>query len=103
MEFVCVGPRLDEFFFKIVIDCPVWSRRGGNGQDPVLRTLFPFVDVRATHVGEGVGDFLPWIHHDWVHSVHELIKVEFVKEMIGFLSVPVEDGGFFPLEGFFVS
>ena len=96
--FVCVSPRLDEFLFKIVVDRSVWSRRGGNGQDPVLRASFPFIDVWAAHISEGMGDFLPWIHHDWVCSVHELIKAEFVKKMVGLLSVSFEYRGFFPLE-----
>jgi hypothetical protein len=100
--FVCVGPRLDKIFFEIFIDCFVWSRRGGNGQDPVLRASFPFIDIRATHIGEGVGNFLPRIHHDQVCSVHELIEAKFMKEAISFLSVSFEDGGFFPLEWFFV-
>ena len=45
-----------------------------------------------------MGDLLPWIHHDRVRGVHKLIEVEFVKEMIGLLLVPIEDKGFFPLE-----
>ena len=49
-----------------------------------------------------MGDFLPWIHHDRMHSVHELIETKFMKEMISLLSVSFEDGGFFPLEWFFV-
>ena len=96
--FVCIGPRLDEFFFKVVVDCSVWSRRGGNGQDPVLHTSLPFVDVRAIHISEGMGDFLPWIRHDWVRSVHKLIESKFVEELIGVLSVSVKDGGFFSLK-----
>ena len=48
-----------------------------------------------------MGDFLPWIYHDRVRSVHELIETKFVKEVISLLSVSFEDGGFFPLEWFF--
>ena len=102
MGLIRVGPGLDEFFFEIFIDRLVRSGRSGNGQNPILRTLFPFVNIRATHIGEGVGDFLPWIHHDWVHSVHELIKSEFVKESISVSSVSVEDRRFFSLEWFVV-
>jgi hypothetical protein len=38
-----------------------------------------------------------------VCGIYELIKAEFVEEMVGLLSVSIEDGGFFPLEWFFVS
>jgi hypothetical protein len=101
--FIRVGPGFDEFFFKVVIDCFVWSGRSGNGQNPVLRTSFPLVDVRATHVSESVGDFLPGIHHKWMHSVHKLVEAEFVKKVVGLLSVSVEGEGLLSLEGFFVS
>jgi hypothetical protein len=94
---------LDEFFFKIVVDRFVWSGRSGNGQNPVLHASFPFVDVWAIHIGEGVCDFLPWVHHDRMRGIHELVKTKFVEEMVGLLSVSVEDRGFFSLEGFFVS
>ena len=50
-----------------------------------------------------MGNFLPWIHHDRMCSVHELVEAEFVEEMISFLSISVKDRGFFSLEGFFVS
>ena len=96
--FVRIGPRLDKFFLKIFIDHFVWSGRSRNGQDPVLHASFPFVDIWATHIGEGVGDLLPRIYHDWVCGIHELIEVEFVKETISLLLVPIEDRGFFPLE-----
>ena len=96
--FVRIGPGLDKFFLKVFIDRFVWSGRSRNGQDPVLRASFPFVDVQATHIDEGVGDLLPRIRHDWVCGVHELIEAEFVKETIGLLSVSVKDKGFFPLE-----
>ena len=102
MRFICVDPRLDEVFLEVFVDRFIWSRRGGNGQDPVLRTSFPFIDVWAAYMGEGMGDLLPWIHHDQVCGVYELVKTEFVKEVIGLLSVSVEDGGFFPLEWFFI-
>ena len=49
-----------------------------------------------------MGDFLPWIHHDRVRVICELIEMKFVKEMVGFLSVSFKDGGFSPLERFFV-
>jgi hypothetical protein len=101
--FVCVGPRLDKFFLEIFVDSSVWSGRSRDGQNPVLCTSLPFVDVRAIHISERVGDFLPWVHHYWVCSVYELIESEFVEKMIGFLSVSVEDRGFFPLEWFVVS
>ena len=100
--FIDISSRLDEFFLKVFIDRFVWSRRNGNGQDPVLRALFPFVDVWAIYIGEGMGYFLPWIHHNWVRRVHELIEVQFLKEMISLLSVSFKDGGFSPLEWFFV-
>ena len=45
-----------------------------------------------------MGDLLPRIRHDRVRGVHELVEAEFVKEMIGLLSVSVKDKGFFPLE-----
>ena len=102
MGFICVGPGLNEFFFEIFIDRLVRSRRSGNGQDPILRASLPFIDIRATHIGEGVGNFLPWIDHDRVRSIHELVEAEFVKEVISFLLVSVEDWGFFPLEWFFI-
>ena len=98
--FVCVGPGLNEFFFKIIVNCSIWSGRGGDGQNPVLRTSLPLVDIRAIHVGEGVGDLLPWIHHDRVCGVYELIETKFVEEVVGPLSVPFEDRGLFPLEWF---
>ena len=101
--FVCVGPRLNEFFLKIFIDCSVWSRRSRNGQDPILCASFPFIDVRAMHISEGMGDFLPRIDHNWVCGVHELIKAELVKKVVGLSSVPFEDGGFVSLEWFVVS
>ena len=101
--FVCVGPRLDKLFLKVFIDRFFWSGRSGNGQNPVLCTSFPFVDVWAIHIGEGVGGLLPWIHHDRVCGVHELVKTKFVKELVGLMSISVEDKGFFPLEWFFVS
>ena len=80
----------------------VWSRRSGNGQDPVLHTSFPFVGAQAIYVGEGMGYLLPWVYHNWVWGIHELVKVKFVEEMIGLLSVSIKDGGFFPLEWFFI-
>ena len=81
-----------------ILNRSVWSGRSGNGQNPVLRTSFPLVDVRAVHVSEGVGDLLPRIYHDWVHSVYELIETEFMKKVVGLLLVSFEDGGFFSLE-----
>jgi hypothetical protein len=100
--FICVRPRLNKFFFEVFIDRFVQSRRGRNGQDPVLCTSLPLIDIWATHIGEGVGDFLPWIHHDRVCSVHKLIESKFVEKMIGLLSISFEDGGFFPLERSFI-
>ena len=96
--FVRISPGLDKFFLEVLIDRFVWSRRSRNGQDPVLRASFPFIDVWATHIGEGVGDLLPWIYHDQVRGVHELIEAEFVKETISLLSVSIKDKGFFPLK-----
>ena len=100
--FVCISPQLDEFFFEVVVDGFAWSRRCGSGQDPNLRTSFPFINVQPIDVCEGVGDLLPQVLHDWVCGVHKLVETEFVKEPISLLSVSVEDGGFFPLKGFFV-
>ena len=98
MGFVHIGPGLDKFFLEVFIDHFVRSGRSGNGQDPVLHASFPFIGVRATHIGEGVSDLLPRVHHNWVHGVYEQVKAEFVKEMISLLSVSVKDVGFFPLE-----
>ena len=100
---ICVCPGLDEFFFEIVVDCSIWSGRSRNGQDPVFRASFPFVNVWATHISEGVGDFLPWIDYHWVRGVHELIKGKLVKEVVGRLSISFEGRRFFPLERFVVS
>ena len=50
-----------------------------------------------------MGDFLPWVRHDWVRGIHKLVKAKFVEEMVGLLSVSIEDEGLFSLEGFFVS
>ena len=38
-----------------------------------------------------------------MRSIYELIKAEFVKKVVGLLSVPFEDRGFFPLEWFVIS
>jgi hypothetical protein len=65
--------------------------------------LFPFVNVWALYIGEGMGNFLPQVLHDGVCGIHELIKVEFVEELIGLLSVSVKGGGFFSLKGFVIS
>ena len=100
--FIHIDPRLNKFFLKVLIDRFVRSRRSRDGQNPILRTSFPFIDVQATHISEGVGNFLPRVHHDQVRGVHELVEVEFVKEKIGLLLVSVEDKGFFPLEWLFV-
>ena len=101
--FICVSPRLDEFLFEIVVNGSIRSGRSGNGQYPVLRASFPFVDVRATHISEGVGDFLPWIDHDGMRGVYELIEVQLVKEVISCSSVSFKDWGFFSLEEFVIS
>ena len=100
--FFCIAPQLSEFFFKVFIDHFVCSRRSRNEQNPVLCTLFPLINFRSIHVGEGVGDLLPWVCHDGVHGIHKLIKSKFMKEPVGLLSVSVEDGGFFSLKGFFI-
>ena len=65
--------------------------------------MLPLVDVRAIHIGESVGDFLPRVRHDRVHGVHELIETEFMKKVVGLLSVSVKDERLFSLEGFVVS
>ena len=49
-----------------------------------------------------MGDFLPWVCHNQVCDIHELVKAKFVEKMISLSSVSVEDEGFFPLEGLFV-
>ena len=49
-----------------------------------------------------MGDLLPRVLHDRVRGVHKLIETEFVKESVGLLSVSIEDGQFFSLEGFFI-
>ena len=103
MGLVCVSPGLNELFFEIVVNGSIWSGRSGNGQYPVLRTSFPFINVRATHISEGVGDLLPWIDHDWVRGVYELIEAKFVEEVIGCLSVSFEDRRCFSLEGLVIS
>jgi hypothetical protein len=36
-------------------------------------------------------------------GIYELVKTQFMEEVVGLLSVSVEDEGFFSLEGFFVS
>ena len=102
MGFICVSPRFDKFFLKVFIDRFVWSRGSGNGQDPVLRASFPFVDVWAIHIGEGMGDFPPWVCHDQVRSIYELVKAKFVEETISLLSISVENEGFSPLEWFVI-
>jgi hypothetical protein len=38
-----------------------------------------------------------------VCGIYELIKAEFVEEMVGLLLVSIEDEGFFSLERFFIS
>ena len=97
-----VGPRLGKFFFKVFVNHFVWGRRSGNGQNPILHTSFPFVDVWAIHIGKGMGDLLPWVHHDQVCGIHKLVKAEFMEKSIGLLLISIEDGGFFSLEGFFI-
>ena len=37
-----------------------------------------------------------------MHGIYELVKAKFVKEMVGLLSVSIEDRGFFPLEWFVI-
>ena len=101
--FIHVGPEFNNFFFKVLIDHSVWSGRSRNGQDPVLRALFSFVDIWSVNVGEGMGHFLPWIRHDGMCSIHKLVMAKFVEEFVGLLSVSIEDRGFFSLEGFFNS
>ena len=97
---VCISPGLNELFLEVFVDRFVWSRRSGNGQNPVLHASFPFADIWAIHIGEGMGDLLPRVHHDRMCGVHELVKAKLVKETIGFLSVSIEDKGFFPLKWF---
>ena len=67
---------------------------------PVLCASLPFVNIRATHIGEGMGDFLPRVRHDRMCGIHELVKTKFVEEMVGFLSVPVKNRRFLSLEWF---
>ena len=50
-----------------------------------------------------MGDFLPRVRHDRVRGVHKLVETEFMKKVVGPLSISVEDEGFFSLEGFFIS
>ena len=45
-----------------------------------------------------MGDFLPWVGHDRVRGIYELVKTEFVQELVGSMSVSVKNKGFFPLE-----
>ena len=47
-----------------------------------------------------MSNLLPWVLHDQVHGVHELIETEFMEESVGLLSVSVKDRGFLSLEGF---
>jgi hypothetical protein len=37
-----------------------------------------------------------------MRGVHELVKMKFVEEMVGFLSVSVKNGRFLSLEWFFI-
>ena len=50
-----------------------------------------------------MGDFLPWIRHYRVCGIHELVETQFVEELVGFLSVSIEDKRFFSLERFVIS
>ena len=50
-----------------------------------------------------MGDLLPWIRHNRVQGIHELVESQFMEKAIGLLSISVEDGGLFPLEEFFIS
>jgi hypothetical protein len=50
-----------------------------------------------------VGDLLPRVRHDRVRGIHKLVETEFMKKVVGLLSVSIEDERFFPLEGFIVS
>ena len=36
-------------------------------------------------------DFVPWILHDGMEFVHELVELEFMKEFIGLQSISIED------------
>ena len=71
--FIDVSPRLDKFFFKVVIDGVGWSRRCRNGHNPVLYTLLPFIGVRSCQVGEGMRNFAPWVLHEGMKVIHKLV------------------------------
>ena len=72
--FICIDPRLEEFFFKVFIDPFVWSGRSGNGQDPILCASFPFVDTWSIHISEGMGKFLPRVRHDRMCGIYKLVE-----------------------------
>ena len=50
-----------------------------------------------------MGNFLPQIGHNQVCGIHKLVEVQLVNKSVGRLSIPIEDGWFFSLKGFFIS
>ena len=77
--------------FHSLVSCLIHSTNTSNK----VGALAYAVLIAACHL-------LPWVCHDWVNGVHELVEAKFVEEVVSLLSVSVEDGGFLPLEWFFV-
>jgi hypothetical protein len=80
--FIHIGPRLDEFFFKLIIDGVSWKCGCRNGYNLVLHTLLPFVGVRFSQVGEGVHNFALRVLQNGVKFIHKLIQLKFMEKFI---------------------
>jgi hypothetical protein len=87
---------LDEILFKFFPYIYMWWCRYWPSHDPIFYASFPFSDCCTLYKGEGMRDFSIWVIHDWGVGIEELIKLEFVHELIGSSPVSGKDCGFFP-------
>ena len=91
-----VVPILDEVLFEFFPDIDMRGSRYGPSHDPVFYASFPFGYGTSLYKCECVRNLSIWVGHDWCGGVEELIKFEFVHELVGSCPISSERGGLFP-------
>jgi hypothetical protein len=82
---VCIGivPILDEILFEFLPHVHMGGSWYWPPHNPIFYAAFPFGNGSSLYEGKGVCDLSVGVGHDWGVRVKELVKFEFVHELVG--------------------
>ena len=91
---ISVVPVLNKVLFKFLPDVNMGGSRYGPPHDPIFYASLPFGNGASLYEGKCMCHLSVWVGHDWCGGVEELVKFEFVHELVGSGSISSECGRF---------